>query len=181
LALLDTRRCSWRDVHTLGQWNVADVILIDRDKAHEMLRVIHGAAQLRLQELINQFLPRRLSSGGRSIVKAAIEVAMRGSASRDSRELARHLSVSNRSLLRRCESEGLPPPRKLVVWMRVLTAALLLRDTDRSIEGVAFACGYSTDAALRRALYACVGVGPRDLRKDGLRLALDRFRSACVD
>src|SRR3712207_9332148 len=76
----------------------------------------------------------------RSIVDAAAEVVAVGGHGRD---LARSLQLSRRTLLRWCERAELPPPRKLLAWMRILLACELLDDPGRTVLSVAHACGYS--------------------------------------
>lgn len=83
------------------------------------------------------------------------------------RDLARALYLSRITLLRWCRRSGLPVPRRLLVWMRVLLAAELLDNPGQSVLAVALACGYSSDRTLRRALYVAVGAGPTELRERG--------------
>src|SRR3712207_4948195 len=100
----------------------------------------------------------------RSIVDAAAEVVAVGGHGRD---LARSLQLSRRTLLRWCERAELPPPRKLLAWMRILLACELLDDPGRTVLSVAHACGYSSDSGLRRVTQKFVGSSPTELRRRG--------------
>jgi transcriptional regulator GlxA family with amidase domain len=81
--------------------------------------------------------------------------------------LATTLHVSLRTVSRRCLQAGLPAPRRLLAWMRVLLACSLLDDPGRTLSGIAFACGYYSDTTLRRALQAFLGMSPSALRERG--------------
>lgn len=84
------------------------------------------------------------------------------------------LYLSPRTLLRWCERAELPPPRRILVWMRVLMAAELLDDPGRTVSSVADACGYSSDNSLRRALQDFLQTTPTTLRRDGAFTAASR-------
>jgi AraC-like DNA-binding protein len=150
LAALEIRPGRSRDLRTLGEWGVTDVISLVEDDTHEAiyrrLRSVEGRS---LQTLLERTLPPLLSVGGRA------------------RELARRLHLSERTVLRWAERGGLPPPRRLLAWMRILLAASLLDDPGRTVLSVAHACGYSSDSSLRRAMQDFLHVGPSALRREG--------------
>jgi AraC-like DNA-binding protein len=81
--------------------------------------------------------------------------------------LARALHLSERTVLRWTERAGLPPPRRLMAWMRILMAASLLDDPGRTVLSVAYACGYASDSSLRRAMQDFLGTIPTTLRREG--------------
>lgn len=60
----------------------------------------------------------------------AAETAATGGQAED---LAHVLSVTRRTLLRWSEQAGLPPPRRLMAWMRILLAAAMLDEPGLSI------------------------------------------------
>jgi hypothetical protein len=51
--------------------------------------------------------------------------------------------------------------------MRILLACMLLDDPGRTVYAAAWACGYSTDRSLRRAVSAFVGTDATTLRRGG--------------
>ena len=77
------------------------------------------------------------------------------------------LYLSPRTLLRWCDRAELPPPRRILVWMRVLMAAELLDDPGRTVSSVAEACGYASVNSLRRALQDFLHTTPTMLRREG--------------
>jgi transcriptional regulator GlxA family with amidase domain len=105
-----------------------------------------------------------MSGRARTLLMAAAEVVSMGGRGRD---LARSLHLSERTVLRWSERSGLPPPRRLMAWMRILLAASLLDDPGRTVLSVAYACGYSSDSSLRRAMQDFLGTVPTVLRREG--------------
>lgn len=165
VAALELRPDRYRDLRTLGAWGVADVIVRGEDDTMEAmarrLRAIQGRP---LQSLLERSLPSNTSGQARALLMAAAEVVSTGG---QARELARMLYLSPRTLLRWCDRAELPPPRRILVWMRVLMAAELLDDPGRTVSSVAHACGYSSDNSLRRALQDFLNTTPTSLRREG--------------
>jgi AraC-like DNA-binding protein len=165
IAALALRPDRYRDLRTLGAWGVADVIVRGEDDTTDAiarrLRAIQGRP---LQSLLERSLPGNTSGQARALLMAAAEVVSTGG---QARELARMLYLSPRTLLRWCERAELPPPRRILVWMRVLMAAELLDDPGRTVSSVAHACGYSSDNSLRRALQDFLDTTPTTLRREG--------------
>lgn len=131
-----------------------------------------GLAAQRLQEAharpfkrsVEDGLDRYPSARARTIIRAAAHVAATGGGAND---LAAQFNVVPETVADWCASAALPPPRRLQTWMRVLLAALLLQEPPRTISGVAAACGYTSDRALRRAFNRFLGLDARTLRGQG--------------
>lgn len=165
LAALELRPARFRDVHALGQWGVSDVITLGEDDTTEaMARRLRSVQGRPLQSLLERSLPPNTSGHARALLMAAAEVVSQGG---QAAQLARTLYLSPRTLLRWCERAELPPPRRLLVWMRVLLAAELLDDPGRTVSSVAHACGYASDNSLRRALMDFLNRTPTQLRGEG--------------
>jgi AraC-like DNA-binding protein len=165
LAALEIRPGRSRDLRTLGEWGVTDIISITEDDTHEAiyrrLRSVEGRS---LQTLLERTLPPLLSGRTRMLMMTAAEVVATGG---KARELARRLHLSERTVLRWADRGGLPPPRRLLAWMRILLASSLLDDPGRTVLSVARACGYSSDSSLRRAMQDFLDTGPSALRREG--------------
>lgn len=156
---------SHRDISTLSDWGIAEVIQIEEEGTPEALRrVLRAARSEPLRALLVGELPIPLPGRARAIMDAAVETVTEGGHPKD---LARSMSLSIATLRRWCESSRLPPPRSLLVWMRVLLAASLLDDPGHTVYSVATACGYSSDQALRRAIKRVVNGTPSELREIG--------------
>jgi AraC-like DNA-binding protein len=165
VAAIDVRSGSSHDLRTLGEWGVADVISIFEDDIGEgMLRRLTLAQGRPLQNLLARSLPATVSGQSRTLLMTAAEVVSMGGKGRD---LARALHLSQRTVLRWAERAGLPPPRRILAWMRILLASSLLDDPGRTVFSVACACGYASDSSLRRAMQDFLGTIPTHLRREG--------------
>jgi AraC-like DNA-binding protein len=164
-AALEVRPERFDDVRMLGKWGVLQVISLEHDDTQTALlqrfRQSHGRP---LRALLEDILPPDTPGRARAIVDAAAEVVAVGGHGRD---LAKALYLSRRTLLRWCERAELPPPRKLLAWMRILLAAELLDDRGRTVLSVAHTCGYSSDSGLRRVTQKFLGASPTTLRERG--------------
>lgn len=165
VAALKPRRGAVEDVQELGRIGISEIILIGTEDTPQAIRRILRQAQGRfLKSLLRRILPPWLGGRGRIILMASAEAISAGGHTPD---LARALSVATKTLARWCDRAYLPPPRRLLAWIRVLLAAELLDDPVRTVSSVARACGYTSDTALRRALLDFLGIGPTDLRAAG--------------
>ena len=117
-----------------------------------------------MRMLLESALPPETSGRARAIIDTAADVVVAGELAQD---LARRLKISRRTLLRWSEKAGIPPPRRLLAWMRVLLACELLDDPGRSVSSVARAAGYASDGGLRRVMQNFLGQSPTSLRQQG--------------
>ena len=154
----------FQDLRMLGDWGVSDVIDTAEDTAETMRLRLDSASGRPLRALLERTVRLNISGRGRAIINTAVEIVAAGGHARD---LSRALGISDATLLRWCRRAGIPVPRRLLMWMRLLLAAQLLDDPGQTVLGVALACGYSSDRTLRRACYSALGMGPSDLRDRG--------------
>jgi AraC-like DNA-binding protein len=165
IAALEVKRGRIRDLRTLGEWGVKEVIALDEEDTLEAIaRRLRSAQGRPLQSLLERSLPSTLSGRARTLLMAAAEVVAEGGHGRD---LAASLRLSERTLLRWAEQADLPPPRRILAWMRVLLATELLDDPSQTVLSVAYTCGYASDSSLRRAVQEFTSVLLTDLRKQG--------------
>ena len=149
----------------LGRWGVSEVIVHGvEDTPSGILRAIRFAQGKVLQELMEEILPPYLPGKVRRLLFAAAEAVAAGGHSPD---LAAVLGVTETTVIRRCERLRLPPPRRLLAWMRVILAARLLQDQGRTSQSVAYACGYANEAGLRRVFQNFLGTSVTELRRRG--------------
>jgi len=160
---METQR--WDHVRCLGAWGVSQIIALDEEVTLSALRQRVGSLSSgALRLTLDDHLPATLTDRARSVILQAAEVAADGGGAT---QLCAALHVSLRTLLRWCVDEGLPPPRRLLAWMRLLLAAALLEDPGRTVLGAAFASGYYSDNTMRRALRGLLGRSPSRLRQEG--------------
>jgi AraC-like DNA-binding protein len=91
-------------------------------------------------------------------------------------DLARSLGVHRRTLARRLRAAGVPGPRSLVRWCRLILAAWMLEETTRTVESVALALDFASAGALRNALRRYASLSVRDVRsREGFRRVAEAF------
>jgi AraC-like DNA-binding protein/transposase len=152
-------------LRALSERGISEIILVGlEDSELGIQRTLRQAQGRFLKELLQRALPAYISGRARVLLMAAAEATSAGGHAPD---LARALSLSSKTLARWCESSHLPPARRLLAWIRVLLATRLLDDPERTVSGVARACGYTSDSALRRALLEFLGDGSTQLRQAG--------------
>jgi len=163
VAALELRSESVGDVLTLLEWGVAEVIDRETEASpraiHARLRQAHARPFKRKLEAA---LSPYASSDARNLLLGAAEVAVEGGGAP---ELARVLRIAPRTLTGRCARADLPAPRQVQAWMRILLACMLLDDPGRTVYAAAYACGYSTDRSLRRAIATLLGTDTTTLRQ----------------
>lgn len=156
----------------LSMRGISEIILVGLEDTPPAIRRILNLAQGRfLKELLRRILPPYVTGRARVVLMAG---AVALSAGGHAPDMARALAVSPKTLIRWCERVYLPPPRRVLAWIRVLLAAELLDDPSRTVSGVARACGYTSDTALRRALLDFLAVGPTQLRETGAMAVASR-------
>ncbi|MEX2570587.1 MAG: helix-turn-helix domain-containing protein [Gemmatimonadota bacterium] len=164
-AALEVRSGRLGDVLKLGQWGVVQVIDLEEEASALALgQRLQDARGRPLRGLIERQLPAYTSAAARAILSSAAAIVAEGGQGRD---LAKALHVTPRTLSRWCRKAGLPPPKRLLAWMRVLLAAEFLDDPGRPVSAVALACGYAADSSLRLALRRFTGHNPTELRDLG--------------
>jgi AraC-like DNA-binding protein len=149
----------------IGRWGIADIVQLGtEDSELLLLRRIREVRARPLLGLLRGESPAPLPARARAILETAVEVALDGGYPRD---MAERMRMDGSTLRRWCDSASLPPPRRLLLWMRTLLASMLLDDPGRSVLGVAHACGYNSDQALRRAIRRTLPLTPGELRDQG--------------
>jgi len=94
-------------------------------------------------------------------------------------DLASALTLSPSRLARELKKAGTVPPRRLLVWGRLIVASHLLGHPDETVESVAFRLGYSTGGSLGKAVKENLGCSPTELlRRGGLAWVSKVLREA---
>ena len=165
VAAMELKTENVADVLTLLEWGVAEVVDVRLDATPRALRARLAQAHARpFKRRLEGALSTYVSSEARQLLLAAAEVAVEGGGAP---ELAARLGVGPRVLTDRCQRADLPPPRLVQAWMRILLACSLLEDPGRTVYSAAYACGYSTDRSLRRAMAGLLGADATALRREG--------------
>ncbi len=176
IAAMEVQARPYADIRTLGEWGVAEVMAMEEDAVGATRILLRSVREQPLQKLLASAIPDTLPGRARVTLDAAAAAVAAGE---QAAAMARHLHVSMRTLNRECGREGLPPPRQLLAWMRMLLAADLLDNAGCSIEVVAATCGYASDSGLRRVFQDFLDTNPTALRQGGAFAAVaQRFRAA---
>ncbi|MBV9110148.1 MAG: hypothetical protein JO306_12125, partial [Gemmatimonadetes bacterium] len=126
-----------------------------------------------VKNLVEPALSRFVSENAITLVRGAIETVADGGSAL---HLAGLFGSADRTVTGWCHRERLPPPRRLLAWMRVVLALALLREPRRSVINVALSAGYGTEHALRRVLRQFLG-GDAQPRARSLEAALTAFNA----
>ena len=162
------------DLYTLGRYQIDGVVPADReDNATEVRETVSEALASSVAARVVASLGRRVPRLCLDCLKWTIENSQRQPTVE---ELAEPFARSPRSLTRMLSKEGAPSPGRILLWGRLFRATHMLADGSATVEQVAFMLGYSSGAALARALRRETGYPPGQvLERGGIGCVLDAF------
>jgi AraC-like DNA-binding protein len=177
ILVLAEQRLEWATwIPRLLQLGATDIIDVNADTDRVALlsrfQAVHAAPFKRLLE-------RRappMSARARLLIRAVAEVTVDGGGAR---AMAQWLGCRERTLATWCISAGLPLPRRLLAWQRLLLTLAMLDQSKRTVDSAAASVGYAT-YSFRRAWGRLVG-GGTSLREGALGTALMAFREELMD
>lgn len=150
LVAVDLAASDPADIQVLLGWGVSEVVDVRLEGGPEALVPRFRAAHARpFKRRLEASLSRYVSPNAMTLVRAAAEVVFDCGLSA---ELAGIFGVNERTLGKWCAVEGLPPPRRLLAWVRVLLGVALLEEGTRSWNNAARSTGYVDASGLRRAV-----------------------------
>jgi AraC-like DNA-binding protein len=162
------------DLYTLGRYQIDGVVPAGKTESiREVRETVSEALATSVAARVATSLERRVPQIGLDCLKWAIENSHRKPRVH---ALAEAFSASARALTRRLRRGGAPSPGRILLWGRLFRATHMLGDRRSSVEQVAYALGYSSGAALARALRRETGYPPGEvLRRGGIGCVLDGF------
>jgi AraC-like DNA-binding protein len=152
------------DVFDAGRAGFDGLIIADRDDAPASLAAILEQAEARG---IAGHLRGSLGHVHASVRDAVLIAVTRAHEPLTTETLARSLAVSRRTLMRRLLGAGFPPPKRLLTWGRLIVAAGMLEDAQRSADGVAAALRFPSGSAFRNTCQRYLRATPTELRARG--------------
>lgn len=153
-----------RDLFEAGRFGMDGLVLADQDDAPRRLRMIIDQAEAR--GVIS--LLRPALEGVKPTVRDALLVCVtRAHQHLTPDDLARILGLRRKLLSERLSAAGFPTSQKLIAWGRLIVAARLLEDADRTADGVALALDYPSGSAFRNACQRYVSAAPHQMRARG--------------
>jgi AraC-like DNA-binding protein len=168
----DLALVAYADVHesdpelvSLGAAGVDGVLLAQRPPwASGIRRSVDGALAGALARSVERALRPRFPASSTAAVAWAAEHAVDApSVAR----LAAAVGQTPRGLANLLRDAGLPSPARVLLWGRLLQAAALLGRDGATVDEAALRLGYSTAAALSRAMKRETGYTPGEVARAG--------------
>lgn len=158
-----------QDLFEAGRFGVEGLVVADQDDAPASLQTIVEQATARgVTEAV-----RALLRAVRPTVRDAVLVAVTRAHQRLTPEqLAQVLGIRRRALAERLEAAGFPPPQRLVTWGRLIVAAQMLEDRERSADSVALSLDFPSGSAFRNTCRRYVGRAPLEIGRGGAAVVI---------
>lgn len=162
------------DLFTLGRIQVDGVIpSCSQESAREIRAAVQEGLVASVAQRVLGSLERHLARFGLDCLRWAIENSHRSPAVP---AMADAFARSPGALAGKLRRDGAPTAGRILLWGRLFRAVHMLRSEGLTVERAAFAVGYSSGAALSRALRREVGWAPGEvLRRGGIACVLDGF------
>jgi hypothetical protein len=155
LAGFDFASARHTGVRLLAEWGIDDMVDLPIEHTPQSLLIrLETVHALPFKKRLVAALSREVSPNALTLMIAAAGTAADGGLSND---LANAFGVGERTMGSWCAREGLPPPRRLLAWLRVLLGLMLLEQPWRTVRDTARAVGYVDDSTFRRAAVALLG------------------------
>jgi AraC-like DNA-binding protein len=173
VAALAFREATAGQVRALLDTGLAEVAAMDEAGGlRALVPVLRRAHARPLKRRIEERLPVWVPEDARTLIRAAAETVV----DRGGREaFAGIFGVYVRTAAGWCRELDLPPPCRLLGWVRVLMALSLLEEAHRTVLNVALACGYRDHNSLKRAIENFAGTPALALRDQRFDAAFDHF------
>jgi len=163
-----------RDVLAVARAGVSEIILDDFDDLDRIANKIADLgtstdATIQIEVAIREFVPDHLWEFFRFCIQHARHAV-------DVEGAVLRMRRSRKTLSNWLQLAQLPPPARIIGWMRVLVAARMLEDTTRSTEKVARELHFISGTSLRNMVRRYLNCGPEQLReRGGFQYALQMF------
>ncbi len=162
------------DLFELGRFGMDGLIIAEQDdqQARRMLARIEQAEARGLTDAL-----RRALGDVRPTARDATLIAVTRAHQRLSPDaLARILGIRRKVLSERLVQAEFPSPQPLIAWGRLIVAARLLEDPERTADRIAFALEYPSGSAFRNSCQRYVGATPQQIRANGgAKWVIERF------
>ncbi len=165
-----------RDLFDAGRAGFDGLLIVDQDDSPAQLRQVIEQAEARgvaglLRHRLGALHPLTRDAVLVSVTRAHLRLT--------SHRLADILATSRRNLVSRLGKDGFPPPQKLISWGRLVVAAQMLEDRNRSADSIARALDFPSGSAFRNTCQRYLGSTPQEIRaKGGAEFVVDTFLTA---
>lgn len=153
-----------RDLFDAGRAGLDGLLIAGQDDTPAAFRAVLERAEAR--GVAQQLRPRVAIFP--AIVRDAIMVAVtRAHLRLTGQRLAEICGTSKRALLSALADAKCPPPQKLITWGRLIVAAQMLEDGQRTADGVARMLDFPSGSAFRNTCQRYLGATPHEVRSKG--------------
>jgi AraC-like DNA-binding protein len=153
-----------QDLFEAGRSGVDALIIADRDDSTRSLLTIVGQAEARS---LGAAVRRSLDAIDPSVREAVLLAVTRAHERLSPEQLAELLALHRRTLSKRLSSAGFPPPQRLITWGRMIVAAHMLEDPNRSANSVAVTLEFPSGSAFRNTCQRYLHATPEKIRARG--------------
>jgi AraC-like DNA-binding protein len=152
------------DVFEAGRSGVDALVIADRDDSTRSLLNVVGQAEA---HSLGAVVRRSLDAIDPSVREAVLLAVTRAHERVSPEQLADLLALHRRTLGKRLNAAGFPPPQRLITWGRIIVAAHMLEDARRSANAVAVALDFPSGSAFRNTLQRYLHATPEKIRSRG--------------
>jgi len=162
----------------LGCAGLTDLRLVRTDELpHRLAPEVNQALRWSAASRVTQALSSRMPGRQLPLIRRTFETLHRRL---NAEEFARTVGSHRPQLSQRLVASGLPSVGRLLLWGRLLQAAVWLGEPGRTAESVSRQLEYSSGGAFRRMLRTRLNATPSALiAAGGLPFVLDRFLQSC--
>jgi AraC-like DNA-binding protein len=153
-----------RDMFDAGRCGLDGLVVADVDDAPAVLLMHIEKAEARSVASVL----RPVIAGLKPTVRDAVLASVTRAHERLTPEaFARLLAVPRRLLTRRLTEAGFPAPHRLLTWGRLIVAAHMLEDSNRSADSVAQVLDFPSGSAFRNTCQRYLRCTPQQVRDNG--------------
>lgn len=153
-----------RDLFDAGRAGIDGLLIVDQDDSPAQLRGVIEQAEARG---VAGLIRHRLGTLQPLVRDAVLVAVTRAHIRLTSHRLADILSTTRRTLVSQLAQDRLPPPQKLISWGRLVVAAQMLEDRNRSADSIARTLDFPSGSAFRNTCQRYLGATPGEIRANG--------------
>jgi AraC-like DNA-binding protein len=152
------------DLFEAGRAGLDALILADSDDSTRNVLAVVGQAESRS---LGDAVRRSLESVDPSVREAVLLAVTRAHERISPTQFAELLALHRRTLGKRLAAAGFPPPQRLITWGRLIVAAHMLEEPQRSANSVAAALDFPSGSAFRNTCQRYLHATPERIRARG--------------
>lgn len=159
----------------LGRFGLDGLVVAEQDDQPRRFQALIDQAEARG---LTDALRRAIGDVKPTVRDATLLATTRAHQRLSSASLARILGIRRKVLAERLQQAGFPSPQPLLAWGRLIVAARMLEDQERSADSVAAALEFPSGSAFRNMCQRYISASPNDIRaRGGAAYVIDAFLS----